>query len=310
MPLVSRVRGDHLLRDHATPRDCRHRIRTGCRVDAIHVSVAHVDRGRVITELLSRGSRVRISAGAPFPKDSASLFAESICRRTFIEQSDRSGEFAPHPGDFTITRFPQQNSSSYFGRVLHRAENDSWSPATNAGGRFTTRGADGIVCAAMNELRDLRRHLDLGQRDFADLLSMPLETFRPMDSGRRVASVAVLQWARDAVQRDQRQKELLSLHRLARELGVHIRTLQAAARTGRLETHFSVPVRFRCKEIAVSSAARAAARRGAPAVGAAVRVPRVRHQLGHRSNRTAPRSAQRHKVPPDAGDRKGAGVIF
>ena len=90
----------------------------------------------------------------------------------------------------------------------------------------------------MNELRDLRRHLDLGQRDFADLLSMPLETFRPMDSGRRVASVAVLQRARDAVQRDQRQKELLSLHRLARELGVHIRTLQAAARTGRLETHF------------------------------------------------------------------------
>ena len=162
MPLVSRVRGVHLLRDHATPSDCRHRIRTGCRVDAIHVSVAHLDRGRVITELLSRGSRVRISAGAPFPKDSASLFAESICRRTFIEQSDRSGEFAPHPGDFTITRFPQQNSSSYFGRVLHRAENDSWSLATNAGGRFTTRGADGIVCAAMNELRDLRRHRHSG----------------------------------------------------------------------------------------------------------------------------------------------------
>lgn len=106
----------------------------------------------------------------------------------------------------------------------------------------------------MNELRDLRRHLDLGQRDFADLLSMPLETFRPMDSGRRVASVAVLQRARDAVQRDQRQKELLSLHRLARELGVHIRTLQAAARTGRLETHFSVrsvfgrPMRFASRD--------------------------------------------------------------
>lgn len=37
-----------------------------------------------------------------------------------------------------------------------------------------------------------------------------------------------------------RQNEQLPLDQLAKELGVHIRTLQAAARTGRLETHFSV----------------------------------------------------------------------
>jgi ribosome-binding protein aMBF1 (putative translation factor) len=42
----------------------------------------------------------------------------------------------------------------------------------------------------------------------------------------------------------------LPLRELAKELGVHIRTLQAAARTGRLQTHFSVrsvfgrPIRF------------------------------------------------------------------
>jgi ribosome-binding protein aMBF1 (putative translation factor) len=37
---------------------------------------------------------------------------------------------------------------------------------------------------------------------------------------------------------------LLSLDQLAKELGVHIRTLQAAARTGRLEAHFSVRSAF------------------------------------------------------------------
>ena len=37
-----------------------------------------------------------------------------------------------------------------------------------------------------------------------------------------------------------RQEELLPLGELARELGVHVRTLQAAARTGRLRAHFSV----------------------------------------------------------------------
>jgi hypothetical protein len=50
----------------------------------------------------------------------------------------------------------------------------------------------------------------------------------------------VLQRARDAVDHHQRQHELLPLDRLARELHVHIRTLQAAVRTGRLDAHFSV----------------------------------------------------------------------
>ena len=109
-----------------------------------------------------------------------------------------------------------------------------------AGGRFTTAATNGIVCAAMNELRDLRRAIGLGQREFAALLSIPLETYRPWDSGRRVVSAAVLQRAREAVAHHQRQHELLPLDQLARELHVHLRTLQAAARTGRLDAHFSV----------------------------------------------------------------------
>ena len=69
----------------------------------------------------------------------------------------------------------------------------------NAGGRFTENGLNGIVCAAMNELRDLRRAISFGQREFAALLSIPLETLRPWDSGRRVVSAAMLQRARSAV---------------------------------------------------------------------------------------------------------------
>ena len=73
-----------------------------------------------------------------------------------------------------------------------------------AGGRFTTAAADGIVCSVMNELRVLRRAIGLGQREFAAMLSVPLETFRPWDSGRRVAPAATLRRAREAVAHHQR----------------------------------------------------------------------------------------------------------
>src|SRR5450759_2242745 len=125
-----------------------------------------------------------------------------------------------------------------------------------AGGRFTTAAADGIVCSAMNELRELRRAIGLGQREFAALLSIPLETFRPWDSGRRVVAVAVLQCAREAVAHHQRQNERLPLDQLAKELHVHVRTLQAAVRTGRLDAHFSVKSVFgRPRRLATRAAA-------------------------------------------------------
>ena len=125
-----------------------------------------------------------------------------------------------------------------------------------AGGRFTTAATNGIVWAAMNELRELRRAIDLGQREFAALLSIPLKTFRPWDSGRRVVSAAVLQRARDAVIHHQRQNALLPLDQLAKELHVHIRTLQAAVRTGRLAAHFSVKSVFgRPRRLATRAAA-------------------------------------------------------
>ena len=108
----------------------------------------------------------------------------------------------------------------------------------------------------MNELRELRRKIGLGQREFAALLSIPLETFRPWDSGRRIASLAVVQRAREAVAHYQRQHERLPLDQLAQELHVHVRTLQAAVRTGRLDAHFSVKSVFgRPRRLATRAAA-------------------------------------------------------
>lgn len=96
----------------------------------------------------------------------------------------------------------------------------------------------------MYEVRDLRRATGLGQREFAALLCVPLETFRTWDSGRRAVPALVLQRARSAVAQHTRLNEVLPLDQLARELHVHLRTLQAAVRTGRLDAHFSVRSAF------------------------------------------------------------------
>jgi DNA-binding transcriptional regulator YiaG len=90
-----------------------------------------------------------------------------------------------------------------------------------------------------NELRDLRRAVGLNQEAFAALIGAPVETLRTWDSGRRSVPPAILQRARGAIVDQPRNTELLSLDQLAHELGVHERTLRAAARTGRLAVQFS-----------------------------------------------------------------------
>jgi hypothetical protein len=70
--------------------------------------------------------------------------------------------------------------------------------------------------------------------------------------GQRASShsATVLQRARDVVAHHARQHQRLALGQLAKELHVHVRTLKAAVRTGRLEAHFTVrsafgrPIRF------------------------------------------------------------------
>ena len=105
-------------------------------------------------------------------------------------------------------------------------------------------------CVDVNELRELRRTVDLSQRQLADLLDIPVNTLRMWDSGLRRPPAHILTRAREALAAQARRCELLPLAELARELGVHVRTLRAAARTGRLETQFTVrsvfgrPMRF------------------------------------------------------------------
>jgi DNA-binding transcriptional regulator YiaG len=109
---------------------------------------------------------------------------------------------------------------------------------------------------SMNELRQLRRHADLSQRDFAGLLDIPLNTFRMWDSGLRPVPAHMLLRARAAFEHQAQQMELLPLSQLAREFHVHVRTLQAAVRTGRLDAHFSVKSVFgRPRRLATRAAA-------------------------------------------------------
>jgi DNA-binding transcriptional regulator YiaG len=102
----------------------------------------------------------------------------------------------------------------------------------------------------MTEIRELRRTIGLLQREFADLMRVPVNTLRMWDSGLRPVPPRILHCAKTVVADRGRNTELLPLDRLARELGVHVRTLQAAARTGRLDVQFGSrsvfgrPVRF------------------------------------------------------------------
>ena len=131
-------------------------------------------------------------------------------------------------------------------------------------------------CGAVNELRELRRNAAFSQRDLAALLDVPLNTLRMWDSGLRHPPAHVVARARDALASWAKQRELLPLGELAKELGVHIRTLQAAARTGRLETHFCVrsvfgrPMRSPSEPLASSFSSRTI---GALAASRCVRFP-------------------------------------
>ena len=103
---------------------------------------------------------------------------------------------------------------------------------------------------SVNALRSLRRDGHLTQQELAELLAVPVNTLRMWDSGLRHPPTHIVARAREALAAQARRRDLLPLAALARELGVHVRTLQAAARTGRLETQFSVrsvfgrPMRF------------------------------------------------------------------
>lgn len=92
--------------------------------------------------------------------------------------------------------------------------------------------------ATPSALRSIRARLNLSQAECAAELNVALETFRTWDSGRRTPPIAVVRRAEAlTVKRPAHQR--LPLHLLASELHVHVRTLRAAARDGRLAATFS-----------------------------------------------------------------------
>ena len=98
--------------------------------------------------------------------------------------------------------------------------------------------------AEATELRCLRLAIQLSQFQFAQRLGVSAETYRAWDSGRRAVPDAWLDKARElATIEDPRR--LWSLRELAAELGVHVRTLRDAARSGRLDVTYENRVVFR-----------------------------------------------------------------
>lgn len=94
------------------------------------------------------------------------------------------------------------------------------------------------------EIRNLRLRLRLSQPQFAARLGVSAETYRTWDSGRRAVPQSWLDKARELTVVNDPDR-LWSLQELANELGVHVRTLRDAARSGRLQVTYENRVVFR-----------------------------------------------------------------
>ena len=96
----------------------------------------------------------------------------------------------------------------------------------------------------MSLMRTYRRALGLSQSAFAAQLNVPLETYRPWDSGRREPPPQLLTRARTLAGYPD-ETVLLPLPVLALMIGVHVRTLHAAVRSGRLVVAYDTRTTFR-----------------------------------------------------------------
>ena len=96
----------------------------------------------------------------------------------------------------------------------------------------------------LRTLRDCRIALGQSQAAFAAMLGVPPESYRTWDTGRRVTPPKMLARARAlATHRD--DHALLPLPVLALLIGVHVKTLRAAARDGRLPVTYDTRTTFR-----------------------------------------------------------------
>ena len=109
-------------------------------------------------------------------------------------------------------------------------------------------------------LRECRIALGQSQAVFAAMLGVSPESYRTWDAGRRATPPKILARARAlATHRD--DHALLRLPVLALLIGVHVKTLQAAARDGRLPVTYDTRTTFRRLRARATSAAAWAFRR-------------------------------------------------
>ena len=113
------------------------------------------------------------------------------------------------------------------------------------------------VVVSLLTLRECRIALGQSQTAFAVMLGVSHESYRTWDAGRRATPPKMLARARAlATHRD--DHELLPLPVLALLIGVHVKTLRAAARDGRLPVTYDTRTTFRrLRACATSAAARA-----------------------------------------------------
>ena len=96
----------------------------------------------------------------------------------------------------------------------------------------------------MSLMRTYRQALGVSQSAFAAQLNVPRETYRPWDAGRREPPPHLLTRARTLAGYPD-ETVLLPLPVLASLIGVHVRTLHAAARSGRLVVTYDTRTTFR-----------------------------------------------------------------
>ena len=96
----------------------------------------------------------------------------------------------------------------------------------------------------MSLMRTYRQALGVSQSAFAAQLHVPRETYRPWDAGRREPPPHLLTRARTLAGSPD-ETVLLPLPVLASMIGVHVRTLHAAARSGRLVVAYDTRTTFR-----------------------------------------------------------------
>ncbi len=93
-------------------------------------------------------------------------------------------------------------------------------------------------------LRECRIALGKSQAAFAALLGVSAESYRTWDAGRRATPPLVMVRAR-VIATHRNDHALLPLPVLALLIGVHVKTLRAAARDGRLPVTFDTRTTFR-----------------------------------------------------------------